>query len=367
MNTDRRLDIFFDAFVIDGGRGWVFANNVNALFEIDLQTFEMVYLGSVPGEGIRGNYYWCMLKAENRLVLLPSLAASTVAVYDINSGLFTVVKKLSPEDSFFAGCVYQNRVFLIGNIVRKICVLDLITGELRYFKGTCDLEKRRALIDHNGVFTRNNHTQIGQFFYLALCDENSVARLDMENEEITFLAVDGVTNGLRTMCSGGDGIFWLNEYDAASVIKWSERDGVLDKYEYRDKKYENYRVGDMFYAAGRVWLFPTIGQDILTFMPDTAEWETPEELIPYGSGAAEHRHPWNQSFPAAILSGNAFYIFAGNTFETLKYSYRNHKVEWHRTGVISREVLRELFARENNGAIFHENNEFKINDFLWLL
>lgn len=361
----KREYLFYDAFVIEDNKAWFFADNLNGLFEINLETFQTKFLGFVPGEKILDQeLYYNMIKVEEKLILFPA-KASSVAIYNLSNESFHMLKMNSSDMRFYGGAAYKKKVFMLGYNSPLIAVIDLKKEEIRYIR---DYEKwiyEKKIFSERMYFRRNNTVVNGEFFSVS-CNYRVVLKINMENESVSFYEIKEGENGLRSICYDGN-TFWISEWNRASVFQWDEKSGVIGKYEYSQYALKDFRTADMFYTD-KLWMFPTIGEDVLTFDKNGMGWRIEEIFVPYGSGAKEHRHPWgHQSFPATVQQEKNFYTFCGNTFELLKFSYVEKRIEAHFLFTDLQNIFRIYFQNLYEKKIWIEVEEYGLNNYISLI
>lgn len=352
--------LWFEAIVIENNKAWVFALDINALFEIDMSNYQVRYLGSVPGEPLdRGSLYFGMTKCRNFLILAP-FGAKSVAVYDLEDNAFVCVPKPHPNDNFFIIENHGENVFFVGNTIAKICVLNMCDKTIKTLYSVQEL--RQSNIISNRFFSRKTRTIVGDYLYFGLCNENSIAKLNMKDYSFNRIPIEGAINGIRFVCHMADDVFFVNEWEKAEVIIWSESQGTIGKYKCEIPGFERFKVGEMYYYKELVWLFPTVGPDVLLLNIKNGKWEVCKELSKYGVKGYEIEQTGNkQSFPVALQKEDGFFVLAGNTRTLLDYSVEKKKVKTIRLEYDGTEVCREFIVAHKE-PIF-ENGFFTLADF----
>ncbi len=358
-----KKEIWFDALEIDGEKAWVFANDFNGLFEVDLKTLKTTYLGSIPGEPfLRGSLCYSIVKVENDLVLLPA-GAKRVAIYNLLQKAFSFIEMRRQEDSIYGAVAIGRKVYFLVSNAPMIGYVDMDDYSIHYF---CEIEKHKMGRPHiNGrICFRKGICAVGETVYCVSCDDNEVIQINTKDGRIKFFELDGVEDGLRSIAYDGN-IFWITEWGRASLVQWDERYGVQQVF--RCKEYRNlvYRSADLI-CNNDIWIFPTGGDlndDALVFDPERKIWRTIPELLKFGSRANVKKNPWKQIFPVSVYVDDGIYTYAANTGEFLFVDWTGHVKSGVLMAKMTIQELRTAAVSETGLPVFKEE-EMGIVDFL---
>ena len=353
--------VFFDAIYIQGNTAWIYTHNINGLYLLNLDTYEIQFKGMVPDVWIfETGLYSCILKSGKYLILVP-LKAKKIAIYDIEKEKFECYPKINEEDFFYSGCVFDGKVFLIGQNRPYITVFNITTNDIYYIKSGKEWFRNRKVIKGR-FFGRKDRTVVGKYYYYAICNDNAVARLDMESESVTYFEIKGCSNGMRMMCQEGDD-FWITEWDRASVIKWNENEGIIAKSKFKEVSSDIFRTGEMIYTD-KLWLFPTVGDHVLIYDDKIDKWSKVEAFDKYGINTCERCHPWRQTFPVAIKQDNYLYVFSGYTCDFIRYNLVNSNIMARKIVLNIEEVIDMYKKKYNKIKFLIENDSCFLKEFI---
>ena len=125
---NKRIKIEISAFTSDGSDSWFFATNINRLFYKNVDTNEEKDCGQVPWEDANAdNLYRGIEYSDGKVYLIPYKARS-LAVYDINQGLFEEVRLpreiIDGKKFLFKACLkYNQNIYAFGIHSRSIMVI----------------------------------------------------------------------------------------------------------------------------------------------------------------------------------------------------------------------------------------------------
>ena len=316
--------LWFDAMVTEGNTAWVFANNFNALFSINLVTYEMNYLGSVPGEMMLSmGLYLNMQKYGNELVLVPAYANS-VAIYNIDTQIFRTIPIDLPDAKCFGSAIYKNRIYMVGNSSAKIIVINLQDDSIKVLE-QCEkyLENKEGI--PNRMRFRKNNCVVDGCFYIASCVSSTIVKLDMNTDEMEFFELDIHEEGFRSIVYDGN-YFWLSLWDdVPRLVQWSVEKGVVNNIVIPENG--KYRVSDIIVYDNSLILFPNMGKHVYEYNLREKSWEVISEYEDFLHNEICMHHPWSpQKFPISRISKGKIYSFCGEDFKLLEYELEKKRI-----------------------------------------
>lgn len=130
---ERITHYFYDAIVANGYL-WLLEASMNALFKIDMKTFELRFVSSFPEESAVSWLYTFAAEYDNKLVCCPR-HARYIVIYNIDSdSMETIGTDLSRykinRTQMYGGGLVGHKVYLPRQGYSVIYQLDILSGEL---------------------------------------------------------------------------------------------------------------------------------------------------------------------------------------------------------------------------------------------
>ncbi|MCL2218300.1 MAG: glycosyltransferase [Chitinispirillia bacterium] len=258
-------NLYFWGVHDDGENFWFTAQNFNALFKMNKQTWAAEYMGSFPDEKNRPELYGGFAEHNGKLYYSPR-RANEIAVYDMKSGVFEKIGFTEPEvedkngyyakPKFTAAIKYKTHIFFIGCAYPAIMRLDTESGALDYF--TDWVEPLKELSANDGFHLVGGPVFENKVMLMSL-SANAVVVFDMETcvSEVCGLGNRGRRNW--GICFDGENC-WLPPRFDGPIVKWNP---VTREY----KEYNNYPagfkceqgkpgIGAANIWGGYLWIFP---------------------------------------------------------------------------------------------------------------
>ena len=362
-----KKELWFDSLVVEKNIGWVFANDFNGLFEIDLQTYNSRYLGSLPQYSItQASLCFCMEKVKDDILILP-WESREIYIFNLNSKEFTKAEMPYPGYRFCGATVSGEKVYMICNNSPKIVVFDMYNNNFYCLDEIEEHKFKRNRIPDRVPF-RKGICSVGEYIYCVSCDDSEVYRIKAADDAIEYYELSCADNGLRNIAFDGE-YFWISEWDKASIIRWKPESNQFQKYECPEYTGIVYRSADIVCMDRKVYMFPTGGDDrddVICFNKESREWEVPSQFKEYGSKAKMNKSCWNHIYTVAQKYGDDIFAFSGKTNELIRYN----KCSEIREGVLfvhlNKAELSELVNGLVNNRILFES-ECEIDDYLKLI
>lgn len=353
---NNHTDLWFDAMVIEENKAWIFANNFNALFELNLDNKKIEYLGSVPNEPafVKGLYF-NILKCGPKLVLIPA-SASTVAVFDLEERKFETVEIDLYGIKCFGAVSYKNKVFLIGNSTPAILVLDINLMSIhkldfceKYYKKNDHISER--------MYFRKNNCVVNNVYYVASCVSNTIFKINLETEEIKSVEIQCSGSGLRNITF--DGIkFWISKWGLCEVVCWDEKNNRIDEIKIGNEEF--YNSSELVLINNKIVMYPTIGNHVYTY--DIYKEQSSIENIYDNYISFESCYPWgNQKFTSVIPKENQVYSYCANIFALLVHDYNKGCVASIQLNIDGLKIEKELMS---DSQFLKESEELSLKDFI---
>lgn len=210
-----------------GDKIWLATNRYNALFNMDVNTKQVHYVGRVREQPKWYGAYPLFAEAGNKLFLSPDIAGRP-AVCDMDSETLELIGSEDMNENARRGRIisYGNRVFYLPLLDDYIAEFNAETGEWRYHS-EC-IQKLKGEVGEDAVSQ-------GMTFRYAVCGEELWITATYTNQILRF----NMENGTYALCSVGSresrysGIIaeerclWLTEINSGDIVKWDRRSGKV--------------------------------------------------------------------------------------------------------------------------------------------
>lgn len=361
-------NLWFDAFLIEDHRAWLFSQNLNGLFEVDLLTLKVSFLGSVPNERTYGsNLYNTLVKVDNEIVLVPS-GAKEIAIYHTEEHTFTKipfdVSKVCKEEivgiQFFAAAVHKNYVYMIGMALPLILKLDLQTKQINYLTEWAD-KVHQYQVSSQKIYFRNDYAVVKENLYLASCNSNLLIKINMNTDEPTYYRIGDGNKAFRNICYDGKN-FWISIWGEAALIQWNEVTGEYKIYSCPmdlERPYYTSAILDM----GDLWIYPITDGPVLRFDKEEKVWEELKIYEPFRNKGSKGVHPLGQNFPVSVAEDKTIYTLSGLHLELLQYNLEKQEMKASKL-IIDPIVKKRIAELHSNHGILSETEQFHLDDLI---
>jgi hypothetical protein len=251
LETSKEEDktVYFYDCAYENETIWFVAGCYNALYQMDIESGKIIFLGTIPNEDELGStLYECILKVEDNLWMIPA-KATEIACYNLKEKRFSKIKledgKVSKSEKFRGAHIYGNCIYMIPWKYEEIVCLDLITNSISRISGVSDV--RESCI-------------VGDCIYMPINDSNKIKVYNMDKGKLTEYKIgEGVYRFSYILYK--DNKFWLiPRGTGGEVVCWDKENNSI-------RTYGNYPVDFkhslMFRAAickdEYIWLLPEMG------------------------------------------------------------------------------------------------------------
>lgn len=355
-NFDNYKSLWFDAMVIEDGFAWIFVNNFNALFQLNVESSELVCLGSVPGEiMMRQGLYSNILKYDRKLVLIPALATS-VAVYDLDKKTFTTVKIPVEDNKCFAATVYGEKVYMVGNASANVFVLDLSSFDLK----TIDegVNYYNEMINDKNMYFRKSDCVVDGKFYAASCISNTIMEIDMITDFVKFYVLSSdIAKGFR-LITYNSGFFWIVPWGEAKLLKWDKNANSLETV--FELECTPYNASEILSYGNKLLIYPTIGDCVIKYDIELDNMSIVNVYDKYME--TQIRYPWgNQKFTKTILVEDTVFAFMPTQMSIIKHNLRKDDIEFLSVDISEFDMKYSLIRK---AEILQESEDIDLKSFL---
>lgn len=282
---------FEDAYY-DSGYIYFFAYEVNGIFRINLPDNSMEFLVSIKEYGKeRRRLFGSVVCIDKKLYFAP-LSADDILIYDMVENDYRLIS-IDKEDykgtdaKFYALCQYQNSLFFFPTHYPAILKLDLLSGNIMYYKNWLGL-----LPDYykNGMdYFRQSVCLRGELIIAPLCYSDDILLFDLKNnkEELVHIATERDKEyGFSGIRSDVDG-YWLSSLTGKELYKWDYQSSTIKKYLLDNKnKSQEYSYVGLDYCGDKVIIRPAYENDLVIFDCNNICFEkiSSDEYRGYGEG-----------------------------------------------------------------------------------
>lgn len=340
--------LWFDAMEIQNDKMWVFVNGYNALFEINLVSYEVRYLGSVPGEDIAGqSLYFNMIKKNDCLFLIPAYA-KYIAVYNIEKQIFSTCECNLPKAQFFGACMLDDKIIMLGNKTANIGIYDIQENRIQIRTECKDYFNSFDLLDRNMYFRKGICALNGNVLF-ASCISNTIVKYDIYEDQFEFYTIDGGFSGFSNLIFDGEHI-WASEWRKPHVAVLDLSLNVERILDF-PMSGDCYEISDLVLFKDEVWVFPLVGEKVYSVNKSDYTVKNRQEYDAFLQ--QKNNHPWKQEFVVTKAFGDMMYSFLGNDMSLLIYDSQNGEINHKYVNVDLRTEM-NIFA--HNGGLLSETN-----------
>lgn len=143
------------------GKFWFFANEFNALCNMDVYSHTVIYIDSIPNEDIFSKYLCASIQYFQGKLFLTPRGAKCISVYDIKKGKFEEIELNMPVPynanpyvnwlKFISSIIVDKSLYMIPRSYPAIIEMNLQTYKLMYYvKWLSDIKDK--IIDQDSFF-----------------------------------------------------------------------------------------------------------------------------------------------------------------------------------------------------------------------
>ncbi len=287
---------------------WACASGRNGLMKItESGKIEEYYI--IPGEKDRSNLYSDILVNKGKLYLIPRNARQ-IAVFDIKNRQFTkiAIPKPGQKEKFNKGYLYEDKVYLIPRLYKKLVILNCASGDLIYNAGVVD-ELREITGIPDILVSANGSRLIGDSIYLAAPNKPYILEYDLRSLRSRIHKVPGSQTGFCCMEQVLNKIV-LGSLDGCEIVVWDPQRGasrIIREFPRGWNKEEEICFWDIVELKGNAYIFPrkspmilklSIKDFILTAVEKDFPFSTENRKSPF------YNHPDHFLMVKKLINGN---------------------------------------------------------------
>lgn len=360
---EEKVKLCFRAMVVEDRTMWFFSFDFNGLFEMNLDTGKVQYLGSVPGEAPFGKkLYINMMKVGEELVLVPKMAKQ-LAVYHIQKHTFRMKRIITQKRGGFGGsCVWKRNIYILGHLVPMIAKIDLDTLEIERYSEYENIMRMHELTNQEVPFL-GGYMVIDHMCYFVTNQSNILYEFDMREEQLAFWKVGEHLRGFKSVCFDGKDFYFL-EWDKPVLLRWNTNEGTLWEYDGSGVLGPNYNGGNIFAIDGQIWMFPFRGNEVTVVNIQLDEFTVRKdfqwcELVGKKEG--------NFTFLKTCYQEGSLYIHVQDANKLMEYRVREHCIAEYLLAVDTDVWKQVKGSHIRNEMIVKENENIKLEDLITTL
>ena len=216
------------------GKAWFFEALFNGLFQVDIETGIIEWIGKIPQEeeGIKYLYQYYLI-VENKLYFAPT-TAQNIAVYDIENDKYekyTLDTKKYIKNGNIASVFLHDRELIFVGVCRTnvICRFCLDTGETIYVDPKA--VKKIELESGEKLYAAGCCIR-GHILYVPLLKGGCVLSLDLRTNEERLIELadqDNVSFTIAVYVPIRDAVWFVS--NAGYIVQWDEENKKKEKIE----------------------------------------------------------------------------------------------------------------------------------------
>lgn len=238
--------LFADDAIKVGDCLFLFANNLNMLFSINIPDGTLTFLGGIPDEHLFSKGLTCKLIYVKEHIIVVPLLAKKIWIYSLKSGEWKSVAvdvcRVYGRGTYFRQAIqYKDSLFFIGGHYPAILKMDLPSCKLTYLKEP--FQRHSECEETEELYFRGDFVYKEGTVYLASGRDNAVLMYHLNTHVYKWIEIGKKENRYSgIMWDGND--YWLSPRKNTPVVKW-DGNGSVTEYEIPEEK----RVKDIAYAG----------------------------------------------------------------------------------------------------------------------
>lgn len=231
FTKEERCRIHITDMIAQESKIWISTNCYNALFDMDIITKKVHYVGRVDGQPKWYGAYPFLAKEGNKLFLSPSIARRP-AEYDMNSKEFNLIGEEDMKENALSGMSisYGSRVFYLPVVDDYIAEYNTEIKEWIYHTECIQKLMEEAGIDRaikEGITSRA--VICGTDMWITASYTNCILRFNMETGTYSICSVGKKENGYSGIVAE-ERYIWLTEVKSGDIIRWDRRTGKVKTF-----------------------------------------------------------------------------------------------------------------------------------------
>jgi CDP-glycerol glycerophosphotransferase (TagB/SpsB family) len=353
-------------FVVKDGVMWFIAMNINGIFTMNMETYEVRLEALVPRESAFGCFIFYNIEIYGNYVILTPFYGKNIVRYNMSDGTFDTHSLENPEKyNFHASYRINGKIYMFPHLYPAVVEYDTESGNIISDNETCV-----ALKNSNGKwFSR----------YGTVCDDvitvacgNSIVKYEINTKKGSFQQIGNSENIYWGIEKFGDW-YWLIPYKG-NIVKWNEKTGNI-------KEISSYPIGFRHTRQGlsalynfvssvvfekSIYLIPALSNMLLKINTETDKIEV---VINLDERAKQHNFSLNfiyGNYSCAKRIGD--YIYAFSYCENSLQKINPHTAETENISITLSEEDCDLFADkplfDQMSLQMHENTVVNLPFFL---
>jgi len=216
---EEKRRIHITDMVIKENKAWFTTNLYNALFWMNLNTWQVHLAGRVEGQPKWRGAYPFLAAWEDMLYLSPDIASCHM-VYHVKSNRFISCSDMMSEENFRYRKVmaYDNKVFYLPAFNDSIIEFNIATGQYTYHTACIqELSKRN---DSQDAVTFECGVS-GEFMWITAAYTNCVLQFNMNNASYVLHSIGKEENGYSGIVID-QRTLWLGEVHNGDIVRWNQ-------------------------------------------------------------------------------------------------------------------------------------------------
>lgn len=238
--------LFADDAIKVGEKLFLFANNLNILFSINLSDGKLTFLSTIPEEHILSKGLTCKLVYIKEHIIIVPLLAKKIWIYALKRREWRSVVienyKVYGRGTYFRQAIKHNdSLFFIGGHYPAILKMDLSSCKLTYLKEpfiNCVKSE-----ESGELYSRGDFVYKGDKLYLASGRDNKVLVYHLDTQTYKWIEIGKKNNRYSGIMWDGNN-YWISPRKNTSIVKWDGND-IVTEYEIPEEK----RVNGISYAG----------------------------------------------------------------------------------------------------------------------
>ena len=356
----------------DGESLWFTAVEYNALYRMFLKNSKLEYIGSFPNERfLQWRLYTSVHMYNNKLYFIPG-SAREIGIYDMETREFSKVSiGIEEKDNDVSDIRYAKKfasAFFVDDVLimlpccyNQVVSYDLKSGVIRkdssLYEGLWEKYAETINCSEKAFYVCWNAKKIDK--YKVVFDLHSNTNGYVVYDLLSHAWQDykaGYEGGSYNYCEYANGKVWLYDDKQMMLVSQDMGTGEFEKYNLPDIN-ETDKFSNMIFYDNCIYFVLFSGRKMLRFSLQHRNFELVEELSDESMSFSNMFTKSEEGFFLYDISKRCFVHEANG-----KLFYYPCNIDEFTLTKFSLKAYRE--QRKENGLIFFENEDFKLNDYL---
>jgi len=368
MDKEYPFFLWSDNWTIEGDKAWFVAEDLNTLFQVDLNTYLCKYIAELPKKDLNGfRLNSRCIKCGNDIYCMPD-TGDCIWVYQIDNSSFYQIM-IDNADGVELNLAnfweYKRKIYAVSIGSKKIIEIDVDKKKVENCYSVCDTSKIEIALS----------IKVGAQIYITSAISNHIYQFDIETKKIVEYEVPNTKDRFFAISFDGNK-FWISGYHKAIYLWNKDENNIIviknfphqyGLYNLKNSKkglidYEKIIFDDPIFhelvVLGQyIWCIPRQSNKILYINKDTYEIcildiaEENETIESINQKRLKHKYILEY-----ILENQYIGLYSTQNDCIVEIDTLNKSVKRKKFKLDTRSLQKILKMYEKNRKVFYEKN-----------